>query len=173
MLVETGRDGLCLGVGDELLDVGPVVGEGVLVREVGHGPLPERGEVSLDVRDEFVDAVGVRVPHVLGGDQVPLHLPEFGEPRDPRLCAARGLAAQAPYDGGDVCCRPSERVGRLPGERLRRLELGQHLLGGGPHLCERLVQGTEVRLGQPVVGVRDPCTGRHERLVHHRSGRSR
>lgn len=173
VLVEPGRDGLRLGhggdrlgVGDELLDAGAVVGEGVLVRQAGHGPLPERGEVSLDVRGEFVDAVGVGVPHVLEGEQVSLRLPEFGEPRDPRLGAARGLAAQAPYDGGDAYRCLGERVGCLPGERLNRLELGQHLFGGGPHLCERFVQGTEVRLGQPVVGVRDPCAGRQERLVH-------
>ena len=60
--------------------------------------------------------------------------------------ALRGcLAAHASYDRGDARGGLGERVGGLPGQGLDGLELGQHLLGGGPQLRRAACADRRVR----------------------------
>ncbi|MXM68789.1 hypothetical protein GR925_36675 [Streptomyces sp. HUCO-GS316] len=87
-----------------------MAGEGVLAGEVGDGPLPEGGQVGLDIGGEVIDAGGVGVPHVLEGEQVAPGLPQFGQPAHPGDGAERGLASKAPRDRGDARCAAASAI---------------------------------------------------------------
>ncbi|MGX1303931.1 hypothetical protein RKD35_005419 [Streptomyces albogriseolus] len=160
-----GGGGDRLDAGVQPLQAGVVGGEGVLAAQERHGALPEGREVALGLGGERVDAPMVRVPHLLQGQQVALGLAEFGEAAHPGGGLAGLFAPQPAHHGGDPFGGLVERPGRPAGEVGDRLELGEHLRGGGAHLLQRGAQVADLGVAQPVVGVQGAHAGGGEGRV--------
>lgn len=107
------------GLGGELLDVGVVVGEGVRAREEGDGAGGGRGDVPREVVGEGVDAVDVRIPEFLEGEQPALRSAQFGDAADPfvgtsrhlpRILRTRPAMCEAASASASAACRVSVRT---------------------------------------------------------------